>query len=145
VLESMTGIYDLFLARVAEGRKIPVEKVAVSAEGRIFSGREGKNRGLVDEIGGLEAAITKARELAKLDADAAVAVVENSPRVLEALGGGSGADEGGDEGRAQHVTEAAKSVLDQVAPDMVPFVSALAPLTGDEHQAAAMPYVLVVK
>ncbi|WP_394850395.1 signal peptide peptidase SppA [Pendulispora brunnea] len=145
VLESMTGIYDLFLARVSEGRKIPVEKVAVSAEGRIFSGREGKNRGLVDEIGGLDAAIAKARELAKLDSDAAVEVVENSPRVLEALGGGGGADEGGEESRAQRVTQVAKSVLDQVAPDMVPFVSALAPLTGDEHQAAAMPYVLVVK
>ena len=53
----MTGIYDLFLARVAEGRNIPVERVAASAEGRIFSGRDGKARGLVDELGGLAEAI----------------------------------------------------------------------------------------
>lgn len=35
LLHTMTGIYELFLARVAEGRNIPVERVAASAEGRI--------------------------------------------------------------------------------------------------------------
>src|SRR4029077_2616645 len=75
VLESMTGIYDLFLARVAEGRKTSVDKVQPYAEGRIWSGTQGKERGLVDELGGLGAAIAKARELAKLPADAQVETV----------------------------------------------------------------------
>ncbi|WP_394828746.1 signal peptide peptidase SppA [Pendulispora albinea] len=164
VLDSMTGIYDLFLARVAEGRNIPVEKVAASAEGRIFSGREAKNRGLVDEIGGLTAAIAKARELAKLDGDAAVAVIDNTPKFLEALGGGSGMDEAGEEehATAEKVAGALPQLpasapgslpislpgvgawVEHVAPDMLPFVSALAPLAAQEHQVVALPYVLVV-
>ena len=68
----MTGIYSLFLSRVAEGRNIPVEQVAASAEGRIFGGRDGKARGLVDEIGGLREAIARARAMAGLPADARV-------------------------------------------------------------------------
>ena len=47
VLETMSGIYDLFLARVAEGRKTTPQAIAPHAEGRIFSGREGKRLGLV--------------------------------------------------------------------------------------------------
>jgi protease-4 len=74
LLATMTGIYELFLARVAEGRNIPRERVAESAEGRIFSGRDGKSRGLVDELGGLAMAIARARTLAGLPADARVDV-----------------------------------------------------------------------
>ena len=87
VLESMTGIYDLFLSRVAEGRKTTVDKVAPYAEGRIWSGSQGKERGLVDELGGLGAAIAKARELAKLPADAEVEAVGGPPGMIERLVG----------------------------------------------------------
>ncbi len=152
VLESMTGVYDLFLSRVAEGRKIPVEKVAASAEGRIFSGREGKARGLVDEIGGLSAAIAKARELAKLDGDAAVAAVDGTPRFLDALAGGDGAGEESDQGRAQALSDPAAAALPAVgawakrlAPEVFPFVSALAHLAEQEHHVVALPYALVVR
>ncbi len=44
LLETMTSIYVLFLSRVGEGRKIPVEQVRASAEGRIFGGREEARR-----------------------------------------------------------------------------------------------------
>ncbi|HSO39842.1 MAG TPA: S49 family peptidase, partial [Labilithrix sp.] len=90
VLEGMTSVYELFLARVSEGRStrgrtITREKVAESAEGRVFGGLEGKKRGLVDEIGGLTAAIAKARELAKLSDSAHVAVIGGKPTFLDAL------------------------------------------------------------
>ena len=45
VVDSATAVYDLFLSRIAEGRGVPVDKVAPSAEGRIFSGQEAKDRG----------------------------------------------------------------------------------------------------
>ena len=97
VLDGMTSVYELFLARVAEGRStrgrtMSIEQVAANAEGRIFSGREGKTRGLVDELGGLGAAIAKARELAQLDANAVVATVHNQGGLFDSLDP-AGADE----------------------------------------------------
>ena len=94
VLESMGAIYDLFLARVSEGRStrgrtVSKERVAESAEGRIFGGRDGKARGLVDELGGLGAAIAKARELAGLPKDAHVAVAAGKPAIFDALDPGT--------------------------------------------------------
>jgi protease-4 len=70
--EGITRIYDLFLDRVTGSR--PLEKAAVEAiaGGRVWTGRQALERGLVDELGGLEEAITKARELAKLDEDVPV-------------------------------------------------------------------------
>jgi protease-4 len=149
VLETMTSIYELFLARVSEGRStrgrtIPKEKVAENAEGKIFSGREGKARGLVDEIGGLGAAIAKARELAKLSDTAAVAVVSGKGGLLESLDPG-GADE---QTAAKVIAKRSASpvdLLDRIAPDAMPFVTGLLPLLEGERTAACVPFALMVR
>jgi len=147
MLATMTGIYELFLARVAEGRNIPVERVAASAEGRIFSGREGKSRGLVDELGGLTEAIARARTLAGLAADARVSVVGESSGLLDALG------EDEPQGRVG-VTPAqplagvgmfAAGVIERVAPEAVPFAESLAPLGEHERVLCALPFALTVR
>lgn len=62
-------IYNAFLDRVAEGRNLPRPKVAEIAQGRVWSGTAAKELGLVDELGGLEAAIQAAVELAELEED----------------------------------------------------------------------------
>jgi protease-4 len=49
--------YDLFLSRVAKGRKMAKDAVNLYARGRVWTGIDAKNIGLVDEIGGLEDAI----------------------------------------------------------------------------------------
>lgn len=59
-------IYNQFLNKVAESRKLPKQKVAEIAQGRVWSGQEAKQLGLVDEIGGLDAAISYAAKQAKL-------------------------------------------------------------------------------
>jgi protease-4 len=59
-------VYNLFLNKVAEGRKLPEQKVAEIAQGRVWSGAAAKEIGLVDEIGGLDAAIQYAAQKAKL-------------------------------------------------------------------------------
>ncbi len=153
VLESMTAIYNLFLQRISEGRKLPVDKIALSAEGRIFSGRQGKERGLVDEIGGLSAAIAKARELAKLPADARVTVVEGKPKFLESLvGGDSDANELTPIDPASEVSRLqwapSRSVIElvqQLAPELVPFLASMAPLANHERSIAAMPFGLTIR
>jgi protease-4 len=63
----MHTIYDLFVAHVAEGRKMPADKVDAVAQGRIWTGRQAQGLGLVDELGGLDRAIRLAKEKAKLD------------------------------------------------------------------------------
>ncbi len=59
-------IYDQFLNKVAESRKLPKQKVAQIAQGRVWSGQDAKALGLVDEIGGIDDAIEYAAEQAKL-------------------------------------------------------------------------------
>ena len=66
---SVNRIYNVFLDKVAKGRNIPRAKVAEIAQGRVWSGTAAKKIGLVDEIGGLNAAITHSAKLAKLGKD----------------------------------------------------------------------------
>ncbi len=62
--EFLQNFYDLFLTRVAEGRKMSTEEVHAVAQGRVWTGQQALDRKLVDEIGGLDAAVAKAKELA---------------------------------------------------------------------------------
>ncbi len=59
-------IYGQFVAKVAEGRKLPLARVEEIAQGRVWSGADAKRIGLVDEIGGLDAAIKYAAKQAVL-------------------------------------------------------------------------------
>jgi protease-4 len=62
-------IYEMFLDKVAKSRNLPKAKVAQIAQGRVWSGEDAKKIGLVDQIGGLEAAIQDAAKEAKLGED----------------------------------------------------------------------------
>jgi protease-4 len=62
-------IYDGFIGIVANGRKIPAGTVAGSAKGRVWSGQQAMQLGLVDSLGGLEDAIKVAHDLAGIPAD----------------------------------------------------------------------------
>ena len=66
VQRNVDDIYDQFKARVAEGRGMTKEQVDVIARGRVWTGRDAKNIGLVDELGGLTDAITFAAEKADI-------------------------------------------------------------------------------
>jgi protease IV len=67
--QMINDIYDDFLNKVAESRKIPKQKVAEIAQGRVWSGVDAKKIGLVDDIGGLNDAIIYAAQAAKLEQD----------------------------------------------------------------------------
>jgi protease-4 len=59
-------IYDDFTAKVAAGRKLPLDKVRQAARGRVWSGTDAKTQGLVDRLGGFWTAAGEAAALAKL-------------------------------------------------------------------------------
>ncbi|WP_412028936.1 signal peptide peptidase SppA [Deinococcus yunweiensis] len=63
-------VYDRFTSRVAEGRKLTQERVNELGRGRIWSGADALERGLVDELGDLRLGLQRARELAGLPHDA---------------------------------------------------------------------------
>ena len=61
------NIYDDFITKVAEGRKISKSQVDSIGQGRVWSGIDAKKIGLIDDFGGLNDAIAHAVKLAKLD------------------------------------------------------------------------------
>ncbi|MBT8305392.1 MAG: signal peptide peptidase SppA [Maribacter sp.] len=67
VQEGIEQTYDTFLERVAQGRNITVAQADSMAQGRVWSGVEAKNLGLVDELGTLDDAIVAAAELAEIE------------------------------------------------------------------------------
>ncbi len=67
--KSVSQVYNLFLQKVSEYRKLPQEKVQQIAQGRVWSGKEAQKIGLIDQIGGLEDAIAFAAARAELGKD----------------------------------------------------------------------------
>ena len=59
--------YDLFTKRVADGRGMAQDSVKLIAEGRVWTGEQGLNIGLVDELGNLDDAVAHAAELAEVE------------------------------------------------------------------------------
>jgi protease-4 len=64
----MDRIYQNFVIRVAEGRRLPVERVAAIARGRVWTGEQAMALGLVDELGGFYEAIDAAKRLSGIEA-----------------------------------------------------------------------------
>ena len=67
--------YTDFVERVAQGRNLSVEAVDAVARGRVWTGADALDHGLVDELGGLRTAVRRAKVLAGLDEDAKVRLV----------------------------------------------------------------------
>lgn len=154
VLASMEAVYDLFLKRIAEGRNLPLETIAPSAEGRIFGGAEAHGRSLVDELGGLERAIALARELAKLPEDAPVEVEQDAGGLLELLAAGDEAAESGARApdpaplkdRAREAM--AGALLPEwlgVAPEVGTFAASMAPLLAGERALTVLPFAVTLR
>ncbi|HXM12687.1 MAG TPA: signal peptide peptidase SppA [Terriglobales bacterium] len=76
-------VYVDFTNKVADGRKLPKEKVLEIAKGRIWSGQDAKNLGLVDELGGYDTALQLAKKAARVpEADDVKIVVFPRPRTF---------------------------------------------------------------
>ena len=67
IQEGVKNVYSTFISRVSDGRDITIEEVDAIGQGRVWSGYDAKDIGLVDLYGGLETAIVIAAELAEVD------------------------------------------------------------------------------
>jgi protease-4 len=75
VEEQMRTTYELFVKRVADGRQQTPARIDAVAQGRVWTGHQARELGLVDELGGLDLAIRRAAEKAKLDPTRNVSLV----------------------------------------------------------------------
>jgi protease-4 len=80
---SMEDVYKTFVGRVADGRGKKPEDIQPIAQGRVWTGAKAKELGLVDAIGGLDAALEEARTLAKVDATADIEIYPPSPTLRD--------------------------------------------------------------
>ena len=73
--ESMQATYETFVEKAASGRNTTPEKIDAIAQGRVWTGVQAKQIGLVDELGGLDRAVALAKQRAKIDEKAEVELV----------------------------------------------------------------------
>lgn len=83
----MEDTYKQFVGKVAEGRKMEASRVEKLAGGRVYTGRQAKANGLVDELGTLQDAIGEAKALAHIDREAEVEllILPKAKSVIESL------------------------------------------------------------
>lgn len=95
---SIDDIYRRFTGLVATSRHLPIARVDEIAQGRVWTGSDGVRLGLVDKLGGLDAAVAAAGRAAKLGDNPRTIDVEKTPSLLiqligQSLGLGSGGDD----------------------------------------------------
>lgn len=135
--------YDGFIPKVAKGRGMSVEQVDAIGQGRVWTGSQAKSKGLVDEIGGLEKAISVAKELAGIPADREVRrVAYPEPRnIIETfLGADDSASTAGDDA-------AGRAVLQAIPEDMRKafYYASLFERMRNGETMLMMPFVLEIK
>ncbi len=93
IRRSMEDVYRTFVGRVAAGRGKQVAEIEPIARGRVWTGARAKELGLVDELGGLDAALAEARRLGGVDPASELEVYPPPPTLrdlLQGLGGLTG-------------------------------------------------------
>lgn len=92
--EYMQSFYDQFVEKVAASRHTTPERIDAIGQGRVWTGRQARELGLVDQLGGLDVAVAAAKQRARIPADEDVELVIYPPRrsFYEALASQLGAD-----------------------------------------------------
>src|SRR5258705_10317804 len=80
MVENMQATYDTFVEKAAQGRNTTPERIDAIGQGRVWTGRQAKEIGLVDELGGLDRAVALAKQRAKIAQDPQVELVIYPPK-----------------------------------------------------------------
>ncbi len=136
----MDAIYELFLERVASGREMSRDAVHEVAQGRIWSGAQGHERGLVDHLGGLSHALEVARTRAGLPDDVPVRLEGPHPSLLKLLGLDETSDEGDVREALARLQAAGPSWMGAVSPHQRRYLEAIQPMLSGEHVLTVVPF-----
>lgn len=133
----LDSTYSAFTQGVAEGRKLPLDTVKQIAKGRVYTGRQAKELGLVDTLGGYATAMAEVRTTLKLAEDSPVRVLRLPQKrsqfdfILDLLSG---------DARVSVGEVVATGVADHALAPLRPTLSTLAPyLRADQDMVAVMP------
>jgi protease-4 len=139
IKKMMEETYDQFTSKAAKGRKMPVDKLRDLAGGRVYTGRQAKENGLVDQLGSLHDAVIEAKKLAGLEPDAEIRteVLPAPTNFFESLFG---------EAEAEKETRVGKS-LQNISPELVGVARKAAWLRSvfDRPEALIMPFDLNIR
>jgi protease IV len=139
IKKMMEETYDQFTEKAAKGRKMPLDKLRALAGGRVYSGRQAKENGLVDDLGTLHDAVIEAKKLAGLEADADVRieVLPEPTNFFESLFGDMEAE------KETRITNGVESL----APELMNVARKAAQLRNafDRPAALVMPFELEIK
>jgi protease-4 len=139
VKKMMEDMYGQFTSKAAAGRHMPVENLRKLAGGRVYSGRQAKENGLVDELGTLHDAIAEAKKLAGLDSsdEVRIEVLPEPTNFFESLFGDLDAEK----------ETKLSAGLDRVAPELMALARRAARLRSifDRPVAFMMPFELDIK
>lgn len=137
--------YDDFLPKVAKGRGRDVEYVDSIAQGRVWTGTQAKERGLVDEFGGMDKAVEVAKQLANIPADKGVRrVVFPAPRPFLQQWLGVGGREDSASARAREQRAAIEAALPADMRRALRYMSILENMKRGETMAM-LPFDLEIK
>lgn len=127
--DMMQSVYDTFVGHVAEGRGMERDAVHEIAQGRVWTGIDAKGNGLVDEIGGLDAALVEARKLAGVADDVELEVYPGKPTIRDLI------SSFGQVQASTHASLSVRAVVEEVAalagPDHARAVGSLLQLVQD--------------
>lgn len=143
--QMMNDIYKQFTTKAATGRKMEYEKLEKLARGRIYTGLQAKELGLIDEVGTLGDAIAEAKKLAGLKPDEKLEKLElpkpTSP--FESLFGPLDATASLQAAQTQGLFKA----LGEISPELQQHLSALSAFTrlAKEPRLTLMPFQILVK
>jgi protease IV len=141
--DSMQVVYDQFIERTAAARHMAPEKVDEIAQGRVWTGEQARQLGLVDELGGLYKAIDLAKQRAHIPADEEVNLVVYPPRrsVYEVIADELSSPIG--KLKAQYTSDALLEILGPRERRALAAVLAPSRLFRSGQVLAHMPYVFV--
>jgi protease-4 len=139
VRNMMEDIYEQFTAKAARGRNMPLENLRKLAGGRIYTGRQAKETGLIDRLGTLDDAIDEAKKLAGLeeDDDVKIIVLPEPTNFFETLFGDMDAE------KEVHLGHG----LEAVAPELIDISRRAYRLRKvfDQPAALVMPFELEIR
>ncbi len=120
VEEGMQATYDMFVEKAAQSRRTTPEKIDAIAQGRVWTGHQAKQLGLVDELGGLQRAIAVAKERARIDPTTDVELVVYPPKktFYELVSSGPFGETGGAAAVLSLVRPAERRAMQQLATPM---------------------------
>ncbi len=137
----MNETYDQFVSKAAEGRKMDRDKLEKLARGRVYTGRQAKAVGLVDDLGTLDDAIAAAKTLGGVEGqDVELKVWPEAPSLLESLFEPFGGDR-----NASASSALVLSTLPEAVRKPLARLGGIVDLLTREPVVVLMPYSLEIK